>query len=74
MATETASDEYRAFRRCVLERLLSKGWKKLLAKRIRYEQSLFEHSVNTLDIVLTCLPILRQSWHPRLSPAEGGSV
>ncbi len=36
----------------------------------RYEQSLFEHSLNTLDVVLSYLPIFRHSWHPPLSAEE----
>lgn len=70
MANETLSPEFRAFRQAILQHLANKGWKRLLGKHIRYEQSLFEHSVNTLDVVITYLPIFRQTWVPSLSLAE----
>lgn len=61
---------YLAFRDLIVAHLLEKGWHKLPGKRIRYEQSLFEHSLNTLDVVLTYLPIFRQTWRPPLTRDE----
>ncbi len=70
MSTETHGSDYQTFRHAILEYLLQKGWQRLLGKRIRYEQSLFEHSLNTLDVVLTYLPIFQQTWHPPLTRDE----
>ena len=57
---------YSQLRDRIIAHLSSKGWRRLLAKRICSEQSLLEHSINTLDILLVYLPIFRQSWHPPL--------
>lgn len=70
MAVDDPAVTYQAFRDLIVAHLLQKGWKRLLGKRIRYEQSLFEHSLNTLDVVLTYLPIFRQTWHPPLTLDE----
>lgn len=70
MAVDDPAVTYQAFRDLIVAHLLQKGWKRLLGKRIRYEQSLFEHSLNTLDVVLTYLSIFRQAWHPPLTRDE----
>ena len=70
MSVDDLDAAYQAFRDRIVAYLLQKGWKRLLAKRIRYEQSLFEHSLNTLDVVLTYLPIFRQTWRPPLTLDE----
>lgn len=70
MAVDDPTVAYQAFRDLIVGHLIQKGWKRLLGKRIRYEQSLFEHSLNTLDVVLTYLPIFRQTWHPPLTRDE----
>jgi hypothetical protein len=70
MSVDSLDAAYREFRELIVAHLLQKGWKRLLGKRIRYEQSLLEHSLNTLDVVLTYLPIFRQTWHPPLTPDE----
>jgi len=64
MAVDDPAVAYQAFRDLIVGHLIQKGWKRLLGKRIRSEQSLFEHSLNTLDVVLTYLPIFRQTWRP----------
>jgi hypothetical protein len=70
MSLDSRDAVYQELRDLIVAHLLQKGWKRLLGKRIRYEQSLFEHSLNTLDVVLTYLPIFRQTWHPPLTPDE----
>lgn len=70
MSVDDLTVSYQRFRALIVEHLLQKGWERLLGKRIRYEQSLFEHSLNTLDVVLTYLPIFRQTWHPPLTRDE----
>lgn len=70
MAVDDPAVTYQAFRDLIVGHLIQKGWKRLLGKRIRYEQSLFEHSLNTLDVVLTYLPVFRQTWHPPLTLDE----
>lgn len=57
-------EEYEAFRSAITRYLADQCWKQLIAKRIHFEQSLFEHSVNAMDVVLTYLPIFRQHWRP----------
>ncbi len=70
MSVDACDAVYRGFRDLVATHLIQNGWKRLLAKRIQHEQSLFEHSLNTLDVVLTYLPIFRQTWHPPLTRDE----
>mgnify|MGYP005848579933 CR=1 FL=1 len=70
MSVDDPDAIYQQFRDRIVAHLLQKGWQRLLGKRIRYEQSLFEHSLNTLDVVLTYLPIFRQTWHPPLTRDE----
>lgn len=48
----------------------ARGWKGKLAKRRGYEQSLFEHSLIELDVLLEVLPILAASRHYGLSQTE----
>ena len=50
--------------------MLNRGWKKLTAKRLQYEQSLFEHTMVELDALLSLLPILRQPNHFHLTEEE----
>lgn len=47
-----------------------RGWKRKLAKRQEYEQSLFEHSLIELDVLLELLPILAAPRHYGLSEEE----
>lgn len=47
-----------------------RGWRTKLAKKARYEQSLFEHSFIELDVLLELLPILSRSEHYGLSESE----
>jgi hypothetical protein len=48
----------------------ARGWKEKLAKRRGYEQSLFEHSLIELDVLLELLPILGSPRHYSLSETE----
>ena len=50
--------------------MLARGWKRKVAKRRQFEQSLFEHSLVELDAALQLLPILRQPHHFDLSSEE----
>jgi hypothetical protein len=65
MSVDDLDAAYQAFRDLIVAHLLQKGWKRLLGKRIRYEQSLFEHSLNTLDVVVTYLLISADGSKPR---------
>lgn len=48
----------------------ARGWKQKLAKRRGQEQSLFEHSLIELDVLLELLPILERPQHYGLSATE----
>jgi hypothetical protein len=50
--------------------MAERGWRGKLAKRRGYEQSLFEHSVIELDVLLELLPILASPRHYGLSETE----
>ncbi|MGH7321085.1 MAG: hypothetical protein ACRELA_15850, partial [Candidatus Rokuibacteriota bacterium] len=50
--------------------MANRGWRGKLAKRRQYEQSLFEHSLIELDVLLELLPILATPKHYGLSEAE----
>jgi len=52
------------------EWMLARGWKKKVAKRRQFEQSLFEHALVELDALLQVLPILRMPNHFSLSEEE----
>jgi len=49
---------YEALRQEILRFMIQRGWKDRIAKRRGFEQSLLEHSVNCLDVLLTLLPML----------------
>jgi hypothetical protein len=51
---------YEALREQTLQFMIQRGWKQKLAKRGGgFEQSLLEHSINCLDVMLTMLPTLK---------------
>ncbi len=50
--------------------MTTRGWKQKLAKKRGYEQSLFEHSLIELDVLLSLLSILASPRHYRLSETE----
>jgi hypothetical protein len=50
--------------------MASRGWKQKLAKKFGREQSLFEHSLIELDVLLELLPILARSHHYNLTETE----
>jgi hypothetical protein len=50
---------YSALRERILTFMIQRGWKDKIAKRRGFEQSLLEHSVNCLDVMLTLLPALK---------------
>jgi hypothetical protein len=60
--------------RTILERATwwanGRGWRHKLAKRRQYEQSLFEHSLIELDVLLAILPILGHRRHYGLDETE----
>lgn len=51
---------YESLREQILQFMIQRGWKQKLAKRGGgFEQSLLEHSINCLDVMLTMLPTLK---------------
>jgi hypothetical protein len=62
--------DYKIIRSKAAEFMLQRGWKKLLAKKYIFEQSLFEHSMNELDVLLQLLPILIRTKHFTLTETE----
>ncbi|HXG53722.1 MAG TPA: hypothetical protein VNN77_20150 [candidate division Zixibacteria bacterium] len=48
----------------------ARGWKQKLAKRREHEQSLFEHSLIELDVLMELLPILASPRHYGLREEE----
>lgn len=52
------------------EWMVARGWKRKIAKRRQFDQSLFEHSLVELDFAVQLLPILRRPNHFGLSPEE----
>lgn len=48
----------------------SRGWRQKLAKEKQYQQTLFEHSLNELDVTLRLLSILARRKHMHLSLDE----
>jgi hypothetical protein len=49
---------------------IARGWRQKLAKQRIYEQSLLEHSLIEVDVLLELLPILSSPRHYNLSDAE----
>jgi hypothetical protein len=60
--------EYEMLRTRIFTFMIQRDWKSKLAKLGEFEQSLLEHSINCLDVMLTFLPILRVQL--RLSEEE----
>jgi len=50
--------------------MAERGWRRLVAKRRGFEQSLFEHTDVELNALFAILPILSSSTHYNLSEAE----
>jgi hypothetical protein len=50
--------------------MISRGWKRKLAKKRGREQTLFEHSLVELDVLLELLPILERTQHYGLTETE----
>lgn len=50
--------------------MITRSWKQKLAKRRDFEQSLFEHSLIELDVLVELLPILATPRHYGLSETE----
>lgn len=50
--------------------MIRRGWRQKLAKGRPHEQSLFEHSLIELDVLLELLPILASPRHYSMSEAE----
>lgn len=65
-------------RRDLLDRaarwMAARGWRSKLAKCQAYEQSLLEHSLIELDVLLELLPILASSRHYGLSEEEQATL
>lgn len=63
---EDTQNRYETLREEILRFMIQRAWKNKIAKRRGFEQSLLEHSINCLDVLLTLLPILK----PRLNLSE----
>lgn len=50
--------------------MIDRGWKRKLAKKGEYEQSLFEHSLGELDVISRLAPILAAPEHLNLSDLD----
>ena len=61
---------YELIRQKAVRFMLVRGWRELLAKSGAYQQSLFEHTLCELDVLLQLLPILRLSNHCDLSQKD----
>ena len=62
--------DYQAFRTRAVEFMLNRDWKKKIAKRRSFEQSLFDHTVIEIDALITLLPLLQQTFSPPLMESE----
>ena len=62
--------DYQAFRTRAVEFMLNRDWKKKIAKRRSFEQSLFDHTVIEIDALITLLPLLQQTFSPSLTESE----
>lgn len=61
---------YDLIREKAVQFMLERGWRELVAKSGIYQQSLFEHTICELDVLLQLLPVLRLSNHYDLKPEE----
>lgn len=50
--------------------MLDRGWKAKIAKRKMFEQSLFDHTLAELDVLIALLPLLRLTYSPPLTDRE----
>lgn len=50
--------------------MLDRKWKEKIAKRKLFEQSLFDHTLVELDVLIALLPLLRQTFSPPLTEQE----
>ena len=62
--------DYQAFRTKAVEFMRNRDWKKKIAKRRSFEQSLFDHTVIEIDALITLLPLLQQTFSPPLTESE----
>ena len=57
-------------RQKAIQFMLGRGWRDIVAKSGAYQQSLFEHTLCELDVLLQLLPILRTPNHYSLTSEE----
>jgi len=50
--------------------MLGRGWKEKIAKRKMFQQSLFDHTLAELDVLIALLPLLRTTFSPPLTEQE----
>ena len=62
--------DYQAFRTKAVKFMLNRDWKKKIAKRRSFEQSLFDHTVIEIDALITLLPLLQHTFSPPLTESE----
>ena len=62
--------DYQAFRLKAVEFMRNRDWKKKIAKRRGFEQSLFDHTLIEIDVLITLLPLLQHTFSPPLTESE----
>ena len=62
--------DYQAFRTKAVKFMLNRDWKKKIAKRRSFEQSLFDHTLIEIDALITLLPLLEHTFSPSLTEVE----
>lgn len=62
--------DYRTFQDQVVRYMIERGWKEKGAKRGKFEQSLFDHTLIEVDALITLLPLLRATFTPSLTEQE----
>lgn len=62
--------DYLLIREKAVKFMVEHGWKKIIAKQRNYNQSLFDHTMVALDVLITLLPILKKTFEPELSEQE----
>jgi hypothetical protein len=62
--------DYLAAREKAIEFMLARHWKEKTGKLRQFNQSLFDHSLVVLDVMLALLPLLRGTFVPQLTEQE----
>jgi len=62
--------DHSVIRNKAVEFMIQRGWKEKGAKRGKFEQSLFDHTLIEVDAFITLLPVLRDTFTPPLTEQE----